>query len=750
MPFVDPITGAKIEANDIKFKGNIIQIAEGGDVMFVLSPDAENISELTQMGLTMSDLPLHSFQRDVVFLGEHIASEVRTAHKLDRLSKRLENEKNLSNTLLNSMLPDTVAESLRAGKTVEPQLYEDVTLFFSDVVGFTKICDAVEPWDVIDMLNQLYTIMDHLASRFNLYKVETIGDAYMCCSGLPTPDENHAQNIANFALAVAECVQLVQSPADGTPIQLRIGIHTGHCMGGVVGTLTPHYCLFGDMVNTTARHESTSLNGKIQCSSVLYEHLAEFSSDGSPQYKFTPRGYVEMKGKGRCFTYWLENGTNQNESASPKKVKQLRSEVSKVLSKNRWKKRKYFNVRRRSSSMGAYDVALLSDDATISTDRISFIDAASEADSSVRGSTGLSDDDIFSNFDTASYSEMKRTAWLDIRWDPQLSRIDLVAAIHGLLSSMLWMCTAEVTSGTPLENKEVLDAELLRYVDRISSLYPDNCFHNWEHACQVTLSATFLVKQYHESGLVDKNPFVRFITVFAALIHDVKHLGLPNAQLQKDEHSLSVVYCQGSYLERQSIQVGIGIFVEEFPELSTSILKLCPEFINLVTYGVLATDVANSATQQTIQDRFERLINGPTPTELEQTQCVIEQILLMADVGHCSQSYENFLKWNECFFHECLNNHKVGKGFNPREGWFHGEIGFIESYILPLTERVSHLLPYCDLSSGTKLILEQWKEHGEEWTQNLVDASIEAEKAEEEAKLQEERDYEAFLAFLAA
>jgi hypothetical protein len=132
VPFIDPLTGAKIEATDIKFKGNIIQITQGGDIMFILSPDAENISELTQMGLTMSDLPLHSFQRDVVFLGEHIASEVRTAHKLDRLSKRLENEKTVSNTLLNSMLPASVAESLRKGKTVEPQLYENVTLFFSD------------------------------------------------------------------------------------------------------------------------------------------------------------------------------------------------------------------------------------------------------------------------------------------------------------------------------------------------------------------------------------------------------------------------------------------------------------------------------------------------------------------------------------------------------------------------------------------------------------------------------------------
>ena len=169
VPFDDKLTGARIEASDIKFKGNIIRMSQGG-AMFVLSPDADNITELNQMGLTMSDLPLHSFQRDVVFLGEHIASEVRTAHKLDRLSKRLEREKNLSNTLLNSMLPAPVAESMRAGKTVEPRLYENVTLFFSDVVGFTSICDGVEPWDVIDMLNQLYTVMDHLASHFNLYK----------------------------------------------------------------------------------------------------------------------------------------------------------------------------------------------------------------------------------------------------------------------------------------------------------------------------------------------------------------------------------------------------------------------------------------------------------------------------------------------------------------------------------------------------------------------------------------------------
>ena len=114
---------------------------------------------------------------------------------------------------------------------------------------------------------------------------------------------------------------------------------------------------------------------------------------------------------------------------------------------------------------------------------------------------------------------------------------------------MLWKSAADVQSELP-NNKEVLDAELLRYVDRISTLYEAHAFHSWDHACQVVLSATFLIKEYHKTkddigGSVDSNPFVRFITGFAALIHDVKHLGMPNAQLEEDKHCLSIVYQGG-------------------------------------------------------------------------------------------------------------------------------------------------------------------------------------------------------------
>jgi class 3 adenylate cyclase len=337
-----------------KLKANIVHLSsEPKQVLFVISPDVKNVAELHAMKLTMSDLPLHSFQRDAVFLGEHMYSEVRSAYNLEKLSKKLANERNLSNTLLYSMLPKDVAELLRTGKTFEPQHHENVTLFFSDVVGFTEMSAELAPWEVIDMLNTLYTLMDFLAGKFNLYKVETIGDAYMCCSGLPDEDPNHAENVANFAIAVKECLPLVKSPLTNEPIRLRMGIHTGNCMSGVVGTLTPHYCLFGDMINTTARHESTCEPDKVQASSITYGRLTHFSQ-APENYSWTPRGLVEMKGKGKMFTYWLNGGTESNLEVGPTAMEKLITEVKEMLATKTWKKRSYFVQRRTSNASTTY------------------------------------------------------------------------------------------------------------------------------------------------------------------------------------------------------------------------------------------------------------------------------------------------------------------------------------------------------------------------------------------------------------
>jgi len=202
-------------------------------------------------------------------------------------------------------------------------------MFFSDIVGFTTICKQIYPWDVIAMLNRLYCVMDFLALRFKLYKVETIGDAYVCCSGLPESDDRHAENVANFAVAVLRCCKQVLSPVDDTPISLRIGIHTGPCASGVVGMTNPRYCVFGDTVNTTSRHESTGLPGRIHCSQTTRAELKQ-SAEGN--FLFEKRGLVEMKGKGEVLTYWLE-GSKNNELVNEAALQKLEIEVKDLLEK---------------------------------------------------------------------------------------------------------------------------------------------------------------------------------------------------------------------------------------------------------------------------------------------------------------------------------------------------------------------------------------------------------------------------------
>jgi class 3 adenylate cyclase len=305
------------QGSTMRFAGSVVTMIDSIDAkwMLILAPDASNLTELRGIGLTLSDLPAHGCYRDAVFLREHLSSQMQDALKMEKLSKSLQREKGL----LESLLPQHAAEGLRMGRTVKPRLHNNVTIFFSDVVGFTSIADKLYPWQVINMLNQLYCIMDFLAIKFHLFKIETIGDAYVCCSGLPVTDENHAKNVANFALAVRHCCRHVKSPVDGEPIQLRIGIHSGACASGVVGVTNPRYCVFGDTMNTTARHETTGMANMIHCSSVT---RTELSRNAPNLFSLKRRGKVEMKGKGTLTTYWLD-ASESNETFTGEGLAQL-------------------------------------------------------------------------------------------------------------------------------------------------------------------------------------------------------------------------------------------------------------------------------------------------------------------------------------------------------------------------------------------------------------------------------------------
>ena len=177
------------------------------------------------------------------------------------------------------------------------------------------------------MLNTLCAFMDCLAHKFKLCKDETIGDAHMRFRGLPKEDDAHLENVANFELAVNKCVTLVKSPLIDESNRLRMNIHAGECVAGVVGNLAPPCCLFGDMTNANSRHESAYLEDMIQASSATYGKLKRFSEDASDHCNWTPRGLVEMKGKGESVTCWLDSGTKENQHIGPKPMERLCKEV---------------------------------------------------------------------------------------------------------------------------------------------------------------------------------------------------------------------------------------------------------------------------------------------------------------------------------------------------------------------------------------------------------------------------------------
>ncbi|XP_058269093.1 retinal guanylyl cyclase 2 [Hemibagrus wyckioides] len=223
-------------------------------------------------------------------------------------TEELEVEKQRTEKLLAEMLPPSVAEALKTGASVEPEYFDQVTIYFSDIVGFTTISSLSDPIEVVDLLNDLYTLFDAVLCNHDVYKVETIGDAYMVASGLPKRNGNkHAAEIANMSLNILSSVgSFKMRHMPEVPVRIRIGIHSGSCVAGVVGLTMPRYCLFGDTVNTASRMESTGLPYRIHVNISTVKILQSLNEG----YQIEVRGKTELKGKGVEETYWLVGKTN--------------------------------------------------------------------------------------------------------------------------------------------------------------------------------------------------------------------------------------------------------------------------------------------------------------------------------------------------------------------------------------------------------------------------------------------------------
>jgi len=217
----------------------------------------------------------------------------------------LEIERAKTEQLLLNILPAPIAEQLKqyqigtfqSDQAFIAEAFSEATVLFADLVGFTRLANQLPPKELITLLNRIFSSFDHLCDRNGLEKIKTIGDAYMVVGGLPRPCPNHAEVVAAMALDMRQALTPL-TPRDQAPLQLRIGLHSGPVIAGVIGTKKFAYDLWGDTVNVASRMESLGQPGKIQVTQATYERLRH-------RYQFRQRGITAIKGKGWMRTYWL-------------------------------------------------------------------------------------------------------------------------------------------------------------------------------------------------------------------------------------------------------------------------------------------------------------------------------------------------------------------------------------------------------------------------------------------------------------
>ena len=206
-------------------------------------------------------------------------------------------EKNKSERLLLNILPKPIADQLKQFEGSLAQQFPEATILFADIVGFTPLAAQMRPLELLNLLNQIFSVFDQLAEKHGVEKIKTIGDAYMVAGGLPIPTDNHAEAIAQMALDMQQAIQQFQVKQDKS-FQIRIGINTGPVVAGVIGIKKFSYDLWGDAVNIASRMESSGVPGRIQVTAATKERLQD-------NFLFEERGAIEVKGKGKMITYWL-------------------------------------------------------------------------------------------------------------------------------------------------------------------------------------------------------------------------------------------------------------------------------------------------------------------------------------------------------------------------------------------------------------------------------------------------------------
>lgn len=244
-------------------------------------------------------------EKDQIFI-KKLRSEIDKAmdlieirnKELSKLYADLSTEMEKSDKLLLNILPARIANDLKEKGETSPESFDNVTVFFSDIVGFTEISSDLSPRVLIEELNIIFTAFDNIIETNDCERIKTIGDAYMAVSGMPNPNENHAVNLVRSAIQIIKYLR-ERNETSEIEWKVRIGLHSGSIVGGIVGVKKYIYDVFGDTVNSASRMESNSEVMKINISETTYELVKN-------NFNFIERPALDVKGKGKMKMWFVE------------------------------------------------------------------------------------------------------------------------------------------------------------------------------------------------------------------------------------------------------------------------------------------------------------------------------------------------------------------------------------------------------------------------------------------------------------
>ncbi|CAJ1967128.1 unnamed protein product [Cylindrotheca closterium] len=617
-------------------------------------------------------------------------------------------EANKSQTDLFDPLDYEDGQSNVVGGAPLADLFPNTTVVFADIAGFTAWSSAREPHQVFKLLETIYGAFDKIAYRHNVFKIETVGDCFVAVAGLPEPNKQHALCVAKFARdclkKMKELVVMLEVTLgpDTADLELRIGIHSGQVTAGVLRGDRSRFQLFGDTVNTASRMESGGEKGRIQISQATADLLKK---SGLGKTLVAREKKIFVKGKGDMQTYWI----------------------------------------RTDKKSGAFKRSL---DAS----RASEMTTLAESDDDTESSQSDTDEDGL-HLETEGVKKMSKTDRL-VEWNAEVlcSLLQQIMASREDASPDPTLAKAEKAGSdktvleefTPIIHLKRMESEnvqvrrrastvvindqtkvqLRTYLSNIASMYQDNPFHNFEHASHVVSSVKKLLNRIvnvgegnslgkHDSGsslgLVDltghsygitSDPLTQFAVVFSAIIHDVDHPGVPNAQLVKENTRKAQIY-RKSVAEQNSVDLAWEMLMhEDYRELRACIYQTeedLKRFRQLVVNTVLATDIVDKELQALRKARWETAfsqaesVDDDADTEDRKATIVIEHLIQASDVSHTMQHWHIYKAWNEKFFKECYGAFKAGRAdVDPSINWYKGEIGFFDFYIIPLAKKLDN------------------------------------------------------------